>query len=89
MVHVTQIARVTIQNFAFSPISVTVTRGDVVIFTNQDSALHTVTADAGAFDSASIDPNTEWQLATDKLAPGTYAFHCAFHGSMHGTLIVQ
>jgi len=41
---------VTIQNFAFSPATLTVKVGDTVTWTNQDSAGHSATADDNSFD---------------------------------------
>lgn len=85
----TSIFRVSIAGFAFSPATVTVKQGDVVVFTNNDSVQHTVTSDTGAFTGGSVAPGNELTVATANLAKGTYAFHCAIHPSMHGTIIVQ
>src|SRR5919198_6567062 len=40
---------VAIQNFAFSPQTLTVAPGTTVIWTNKDSVAHTVTSDTGAW----------------------------------------
>lgn len=84
------IHRVTIQNLAFTPASVTAKRGDVVIFTNLDSESHTVTSiTAGAFESGTLSTNMQWTFATANMAPGTYAYKCNFHPSIQGTIIIQ
>src|SRR4051812_37207134 len=45
---------VTIQNFAFSPATLTIKVGDKVTWTNQDSAPHSATADDNSFDTGVI-----------------------------------
>ena len=80
---------VTIQGFQFSPATVTVARGDVVAFTNRDQVQHTVTSDTGAFTGGTVAPGSQLTVDTGDLAPGTYAYHCSIHPSMHGTIIVQ
>src|SRR5579862_3442758 len=42
---------VTIQNYAFSPATITVKAGDKITWTNQDSVGHSATADQGSFDT--------------------------------------
>lgn len=81
---------ITIQNFAFSPKTLTVKRGDAVVFKNGDSVTHTVTADGGAFDSGQMQSGSSFTLDTSTLAAGSYAFHCTPpHPAMTATLIVQ
>lgn len=80
---------VTLESFAFAPRSFTVKRGDAVIFTNKDSAGHTVTSLTGAFESGIFTKNQTFRLDTSTLAPGTYDYKCTPHSSMRGTLIVQ
>jgi plastocyanin len=75
-------------NFAFSPATLTVSHGAVVGVTNDDSATHTVTADDGhSFDTGSITPRGSGKLTAPK--PGRYAYHCTIHPFMHGTLVVR
>ncbi len=85
----TQSHAITLESFAFAPRSLTVNRGDVVIFTNKDSAGHTVTSLTGAFESGIFTKNQTYTLDTKTLAPGTYEYKCTPHSSMRGTLIVQ
>ena len=80
---------VTINNYSFAPSSLTVKRGDTVVFTNQDSVIHTATADGGAFDSGNLSTNGSFTLDTSVLAPGSYPYHCTPHPFMKATLIVQ
>ena len=85
----TKIHQATIQNFKFSPSPLTVVQGDIVIFTNMDGIVHTVTALTKQFDSKNLRQGDQWTLATANLAPGTYEYQCTPHPSMRGTLIVQ
>jgi|GEM_PF-599022 len=79
----------TIQGFSFSPSSITVKKGAKISFTNHDPVTHTVTADAGAFESGSITTGSTYTLDTSTLAAGTYTYHCTPHPNMKGTIIVQ
>jgi plastocyanin len=81
--------QVDIEGFAFAPASLTVNKGDTVVFTNQDSAAHTVTAASGAFTSGPLAEDAAWTLNTADLAPGTYSYHCNFHPSMQGSITVR
>lgn len=85
----TVIHDVNIQGFAFSPATLTVKKGDVVVFKNLDSVTHTVTALNKFFDSNNLRQNDQWTLETANLAPGTYIYQCTIHTSMRGTIVVQ
>lgn len=80
---------VSIANFVYNPATVSVTRGDMVTFRNNDSVLHTATAVNGTFSSGIVDPGETWTLDTAQLAPGTYEYRCTFHTAMTGILIVK
>jgi len=76
----------------FSPDVLTVNKGDVVEWTNNDTVMHTVTsqADLGeTFDSSVISPGSKYQLDTKDLAAGEYPYLCSVHPLMTGTLIVK
>lgn len=78
----------TIQDFSFSPATVTATVGDVVVWTNEGNAPHTATLD----DHAACDTGTLAGGASGGIvfeAAGTYAFHCTIHSSMTGTIEVS
>ncbi len=78
-------AALTIQGFAFSP--VTVAAGATVEVTNRDGVPHTVTADDAAFDTKTIDGGGTATFVAP-TQPGEYAIHCNIHASMHGTVTV-
>lgn len=79
---------VNIQNFAFSPATLTVAVGTTVTWTNLDSVTHRLLSDSGGeIDSPSMN-NGDTYTHTFSTA-GTYAYHCSIHTSMKGTVIVQ
>jgi plastocyanin len=80
-------AAAVIQNFAFSPKSITVKVGDAVTWTNRDGTAHSVKSDDGSFVSQDLDPGQTF-TATFKT-PGTFAYVCGIHSSMTGTVVVQ
>ena len=82
--------KVAIQNFAFTPSSITVKVGTTVTWTNSDSVAHTVTADTSSSDgpaSGSLASGDTYSFTFKKA--GTYAYHCAVHPHMTGTVIVN
>jgi plastocyanin len=78
----------TIAGFAYAPAPLTVAPGASVPVTNTDSALHTVTSDVtGLFVADDVAHGTTVTF-TAPAKPGRYTFHCEYHPSMHGTLVV-
>ncbi len=76
----------------YNPDVLTVTKGDVVEWTNNDNVMHTVTssADAGAtFDSGVISAGSKYQLNTENIAVDEYPYFCTVHPFMTATLIVK
>jgi plastocyanin len=78
---------VTIQNFAFSPASLTINVGDTVTWTNMDSVTHTATATDGSFDTGNIASGASGSVTFDTA--GTFNYICSIHPNMTGTIIVQ
>jgi len=79
---------VEIAGFAYDPHELNITRGDTVIWTNNDSTTHTVTADGDEFDSGDIAPDESWNF-TFNLEAGSYDYHCEYHPSMEAVVNVQ
>lgn len=75
-----------IANFAFNPQNVSVAVGANVTWTNTDTGTHTVTFDAGP-DCGLV--NTGQSLSRTFDTAGSFAYHCAIHTSMKGTVVVQ
>lgn len=79
-------ATVRIKDFMYGPATTTVAPGAKVTWANEDSAPHTATV-KGGFDTDSI---TQGKSASVTLAKaGTYAYYCAFHPYMKGTIVVK
>ncbi|RQS14464.1 cupredoxin family copper-binding protein [Burkholderia sp. Bp8998] len=78
--------RITIEGMRFNPASLTVERGDTIVWVNQDLVAHTATA-AGAFDSHAIAPGASWTYVAN--TPGRHAVVCTFHPEMTATLTVK
>jgi plastocyanin len=80
---------VTIDNFTFSPGTLTVPLGTTVTWTNRDFEVHTVTADdtPPTFKSAGLDTDDSFSFTFSKA--GTYSYHCSLHTHMTGKIIVQ
>lgn len=76
---------VTIKDFAFSPVSLTVPIGSTVVWTNQDGSNHFV-----KFVDASSERMGKGATYTRTFTePGTYPYECSLHPSMTGTVIVE
>jgi plastocyanin len=78
--------RVTIAALKYVPESLTVHRGDTVVWLNDDPFPHTVTA-AGAFDSGSIPAGASWRFVARRA--GTFGYVCSLHSNMKATLTVE
>lgn len=81
---------VDIDNFAYEPKKLTVTRGTEVTWVNQDDVPHTVTSDKGnALDSEELTEGDEFSERF--LEDGTFTYHCEVHGKdrMSGTIVVE
>jgi len=77
---------VAIENFAFEPAVLTIQMGTTVTWTNEDSALHTATAE-GIFDSGTLSKGESWSYSFEDS--GTYDYICTYHPYMEGTIIVE
>ena len=73
---------VTIEGFAFKPAAVTAKVGDIIGFTNKDSAPHTATLDDNGCTTDDIAKDGAGALVFS--APGSYPFHCRIHPDMKG-----
>ncbi|TSA44946.1 hypothetical protein D4R51_02730 [bacterium] len=78
---------VTIQNFAFSPASLTIKKGESVTWTNEDSAPHQIASDTNAFSGNAINKGQTYSFTFNTA--GEFDYHCAIHPSMKGKIIVQ
>ena len=60
--------------------------GQTIRFSNLDGAAHTASANGNAFDSGTIFGGQSADVVIDR--PGTFAYFCAFHGGMTGSITV-
>jgi plastocyanin len=79
---------ITISNFMFSPMSVSVAAGSTVTVTNKDSVAHTLTATGGQFDTGDINGGQSKTFTAPSKA-GTYSYICNIHQYMKGTIVVR
>ncbi|HET9008117.1 MAG TPA: plastocyanin/azurin family copper-binding protein [Actinomycetes bacterium] len=69
---------------SFSPGTLTVARGATVVFDNDDTAPHTVTARSGGVDSGVLDPGKQFSLA---VTDG-FDYFCSIHPGMTAKIAV-
>ncbi len=81
--------QVVIDNFRFSPRTLTVAAGTRVTWVNRDDVPHTATGSRRprAFDSGTLD--TDGRFSFVFATPGTYDYFCAVHPHMTGQVIVK
>jgi plastocyanin len=79
--------RVKIDNFSFTPQTLTVRPGTTVTWVNKDDVPHTVTSSDKKFKSRPLD--TDERFSFTFSAPGTYTYFCSVHPHMTGKIIVQ
>lgn len=81
------IASVSIVDFSYSPSSLTVAKGTKVTWTNNGSALHTVTGTSGGPNSnGNISPGGTYSFTFDTA--GTFSYRCGNHASMQASVTV-
>jgi plastocyanin len=79
---------VSIVNFSFSPVTLNINKGDTVVWTNNDSAPHTVTGnDSKALSSATLSIGQSYSFTFTES--GAFDYHCAIHPTMRGSIIVK
>jgi plastocyanin len=78
---------VKIDNFSFSPATVTVPAGTTVRWTNADDIPHTIVSDDKSFKSKALDTDDQFTYTFTK--PGTYTYFCGLHPKMTAKIVVQ
>jgi plastocyanin len=79
---------ISIGSTSFVPSKIQVPIGSKVLWTNNDSTLHTVTEAAQAlFNSDIIYSDQTWDYTFESI--GTFDYHCTIHPFMKGTVIVM
>ncbi|MFZ0544228.1 MAG: plastocyanin/azurin family copper-binding protein [Candidatus Promineifilaceae bacterium] len=82
---------VSIVDFTYEPVELTITPGTTVIWNNVGDFDHSATADDGSWDTEVFGPGGSKSITFD--TPGVYQFYCQLHGTpdgngMVGTVIV-
>ncbi|CAN5527013.1 hypothetical protein BH09CHL1_BH09CHL1_30400 [soil metagenome] len=75
-----------IDRFVFSPRDIEIEVGTRVVWSNDDGAAHTVTADDESFDSGQLTFSEKFGHTFEQ--PGTHTYYCAFHANMTGKVTV-
>jgi len=83
------VSEVKIDNFSFSPATLTIAPGTTVTWTNRDDIPHTVvsTDDPKTFKSKVLDTDDKFSFTFSK--PGSYSYFCSIHPKMTGKVVVQ
>lgn len=79
--------KVTIDNFSFSPQTLTVPVGATVKWTNHDDIPHNIVSSDQKFRSKPLDTNDSFSFTFDQA--GTYQYFCGLHPKMVGKVIVE
>ena len=79
-------AAVDIVDDDYSPGTVTIPAGSIVIWTNTGHKRHDVVGLRGEFRSNRLTTGEQYQVTFEQ--PGTYYYQCTVHWSMAGTVLV-
>jgi plastocyanin len=82
-----KLVEIKIDNFVFSPNTVTVPAGSTLHWTNHDDIPHNVVSDDKSFKSKVMDTDESFSYMFTK--PGTYTYFCSIHPKMTGKIVVQ
>jgi len=77
---------VQVDNFTFSPQTLTVPVNKAVTWTNKDDIPHVI-ASNGLFMSKALDTDQKFSYTFTKA--GTYQYYCTLHPKMVGKIVVQ
>jgi plastocyanin len=81
-------SNVAIDNFTFTPATLTVKAGTTVTWTNKDDIAHAIASSTNAFTrSKALD--TDDTYAFTFTTPGTYKYFCYLHPHMVGSIVVE
>jgi plastocyanin len=77
----------TVGDFKWGPVSAKV--GDIITWTNSDSAAHRVALDDGSCSMSGDIAGSGGKASLVFSAAGTYPFHCSIHQNMKGTITIS
>jgi len=76
-----------IDNFRFTPATLTVPAGTKVEWVNQDDVPHLIVSKTGGFKASSL-LDTDQKYSATFTKPGTYDYFCSLHPMMQGKIMV-
>jgi plastocyanin len=82
-----QATEIKVDNFTFSPETLTIPPNSTVTWTNKDDVPHVIASTDGLFRSKGLDTDDHYSFKFNK--PGTYNYFCALHPKMTGKIVVQ
>jgi plastocyanin len=78
---------ISIDNFSFTPMDLTVPAGTQITWTNKDDVPHTIVSIDHQFKSKTLDTDETFSFTFQN--PGTYEYFCSIHPRMTGKIIVK
>jgi plastocyanin len=83
-----KIITVAMKNNKYSPATITIKKGTTIKWVNYDSVKHTVTGDKSSYsiNSGIVLAGKSYQKTFNTA--GTYYYHCNYHSTMNGKIIV-
>ena len=79
--------QITVDNFTFTPGTLTVPVNSTVTWMNKDDVPHVIASTDGLFRSKGLDTDDHFSYTFTK--PGTYSYFCSIHPKMVGKIVVQ
>lgn len=75
----------------FNPQRCIISRGDIVLWVNNDTSLHRITSDDGYFDSGVLQPGHSWQFTFEHYPQSgrEYPYHDGFDATITGTICIE
>jgi plastocyanin len=78
---------INIDNFSFSPATLTISAGTSVTWTNHDDIPHTIVEHDRKFKSKGLDTDDSFSYTFSEA--GTYEYFCGLHPKMVGKIVVE
>ncbi len=78
---------VRVDNFTFTPETITVPVHATVTWVNKDDIPHVIASSDGVFKSRALDTDDQYSYTFTK--PGTYTYYCSIHPKMVGKVVVH
>jgi plastocyanin len=82
-----EVHEVSIDNFSFTPMEMTIPAGTQVTWINKDDVPHTVVSVDHQFKSKALDTDEKFSFTFSN--PGTYEYFCSVHPKMTGKIVVK